>query len=319
MRKSLKEWKDRRFERVLKIVSQVDAQTLYDAAIEQAFDAGRAKTGVQFFIPMVHGLRATDTTFVRRALNQLNVSMHHRDTCYLDRQDRFNEMPPARRQEVKTARLEGLRKTNMGDTVDYSNAISCARRLYPRIETAEEAVERYERARWFRRLSNDQQTLIRSRIAASWSRLSDKAHLERCTNISRGQTLSGNHGGPHKVKAIFDGIEITFDSSWEVSMFAKLRTCEIAFRYANLHDTCMQLRGKTWRPDFVIGNTIIEVKGHPKAYAKFYGKDLPAFLRSSHAAIYSVFLFEHDVAHWRYRDVKDLDALLSFCREVHRC
>jgi len=134
--------------------------------------------------------------------------------------------------------------------------------------------------------------------------------------IIKAQIAAGCFGSPKHIVEIIDGKSITFHSRWEVSFYKKLKLLNApAFTFANeTTDNILQLNTGSWNVDYKIVNDLIDVKGHPEAYKKFYKRDLPGFLKSSYSKQYNLYLCEYDVNPYSF---KDYNELLSTCTLIH--
>lgn len=134
--------------------------------------------------------------------------------------------------------------------------------------------------------------------------------------ITKGQIAAGAFGSPRRITETINGKSVVFLSSWELSFYKLLTKLEVEFSFANESTrNLLNLDIGTWNADFIIGASIIDVKGHPKAYEKFYTRDLPAFLRSDYAKTFSLYLCEYNVD-W-YDSPKSYQELLASCTKIH--
>lgn len=115
-----------------------------------------------------------------------------------------------------------------------------------------------------------------------------------------------------RCNSIRDGVVIGHDSGWEKDFYTILTYLNVPFRYANTHDTSIQLNnGHFWFPDFVLDNhqTIVDVKGFYKAKERFHTKILP-YLPNEIKQKYQILTYEKNPALKTYNNI---DALLIDC------
>jgi len=159
-----------------------------------------------------------------------------------------------------------------------------AKDTYKEGYTKEELQQRYENMAWFKRLPKERQELIRkNQWDAEWD-LTDEERQQRIANIVAGQLASEETGGVKCFFADLDGVVSRYRSTWEYPVDQFLYSIEAEYDYADRYPgTALWCNTKMWNPDFIVEPDddiyydIIEVKGKPEAYHKFYEKDLPAF------------------------------------------
>jgi hypothetical protein len=105
---------------------------------------------------------------------------------------------------------------------------------------------------------------------------------------------------------------LCFQSTWEYHLYLKLKEFNVNFRFTNEHHTTLNLGSCMWNPDFIVNEAdIVEVKGHPFAYEKFYNRDFPAFMGSSYSKTHKLYLCEYSVDK---KPIKTYEEFLTTCR-----
>lgn len=307
-------WKIRRCSKVYEILARYS--DIYLEALYNEFPYN--KSCISKLILRIEGLRNDDSAAVRRYLGCRFV-LSPADQGILARVDNYYFKSDDERISIKKARQQGLteywKSADSSALTKFGKQISIARTTYRSGYSEEELLQNKTQMQWFYRLSEEEQAVRRKLVSDSWSRLSDEERALRGANIYKGQKEKDSFGGYRYFKATVQGLDLHFHSTWEYFLYIRLLEFNVNFKFANREGTALLLKTKSWSPDFIIGNTIIEVKGHPQAYQKFYNTDFPQFLQSEYSKIYDLWLLEKSIERLK---LSNLDDILALCKLKHR-
>ena len=139
-----------------------------------------------------------------------------------------------------------------------------------------------------------------------------------CQRADRKADLSKKAKYPQEIKV--DGKSIIVCSSWEAKVYRflhKVSPYPLLFADGQECAVTNQNLGKfTWNPDFIIGDTIIEVKGQKQAKQKFFRKQLPAFKMSHWSKKYDLYLCDTYTMK-NLSKCADYNDFLSYCKLVN--
>ena len=182
--------------------------------------------------------------------------------------------------------------------------------------------------------------LLSTKHKAWWDSLTEKEYLDQCQALRKTELMKANHS--KSALAYWEGLDqeayskhcmaiatskrhkcyeiageiITFHSTWEYSLYCYFHYAEVSFLFANkMPGTFLDLGGCFWSPDFIVGNDIIEVKGHPFAYDKFYRRDYPLFMLSDYRHKYTLYLCEYNTKNKKF---SSYDSFLASCKLIHK-
>ena len=269
-------WCKKRYSYLLEKLSVIsNLRSLYEESLVKAKQHGGGKTGIQFLVIEL-GLLKDDTTEVRKILYDLGIPLNSRDLGYIKRSKNFQESPEDYKKEVILARQSGL--ANYWQEIDDTSRSIRSNRIK-----------------------------IRRNMKEANRSLEDSSR-----NIAKSNSGTATSGSRFRYYATVGGKEILFHSTWEQQVYESLLYSKIPFIFTNEEAFVLDLVVRKWRPDFIVGIDIIEVKGYPKAVASFYGEIFPAFLASSYTDIYRIWVYE-----LKKPVVFSYFELLSQCKLIH--
>jgi len=280
---------------------------------------------------------------VRRTLYNIGIKLHESDVYWIKRNARYHtEKEKERREKIRASvksyqdslpqeEWENQNKKRSETVTAWHDSENDPSSVYENRWGQLTDEELFNRNKQLMELEEKRQTDIcenrRIKTTAYWDSLSVEEKLARGKLTSAfwhslNQEEMANQcykiaSGTKRYTSIINDKEICFDSTWEHSLYLKLLEWNISFQYANeLPCNVLDLGVKYWNPDFIVsGYDIVEVKGHPKAYDKFYNFDLPNFLVSEYAKKYNVYLCTFNVSKYNILDYK---SLLDLCTLEHK-
>jgi len=219
------------------------------------------------------------------------ISQARKDEWSALSEDEYN----SRGQKFVQNLLNYRKNISSSELIKLGQSISSSKIANRDSMTPEQLKTRYEKmsAGWLKNGIDKKQERIAKIKNSCWDSLTVEERLEKCFKTSK--HLKSRYGYVNE-KGVY------FDSSWEELAYDALTKYGIDFRYTNTDKdkNILKLNHKlkaTWKPDFILEeyNLILEVKGFPIAYKKFFERDLPAFKESKYSKLYSIYLIDFPI------------------------